>query len=607
MVSGDAGLLVEHIPADLLVEAVEVSLDRERGKRLHEYNVLKWWGRRFAVLTRLFLSSLVLLPDETVYVGKILYGEVPKSFVERSRGKLVLDPFSGGGTIIVEAARLGFDVYGIDVNPAAVEVSRATAGIVTGETCSKLQCLVEALYASWKRVRKLWVTYDGSVVVHIFLAWCREGVCRAPAWITTLKRKPRKKIVVLDPGDPSGLRLVEGEEADRYTPKEPVVDLPVGLPEEAEGLVAYAVELYKPADGVRRLIPLFTSEAHDIRAWLDETRPPEPDVCTPIPYMKESRRLFKAGLKCWEQIYTPRQHQTLRIFIEEASKRGCGQLAKLFAGNASRTCSLLAIYYQPYSKVNPGLVVKSYWLPDYPVELNPIAFRESARGYPVSIGRGTIASYISALARACKAAVTSANQSINVRMQVVHGDARRSEFYPQEAYAVVTDPPYPGMQSYQDMSLLYLYWLNHLSSIPSDSPFNGESYIELMRGFGRAAYKSLQSNGYLVLFIGAPQKNVKTLANTIKAITKEGFGLRKIYWFPGEAPGKLGRSLTRGVYAVVFRKDNENSPDAFSLLRSVEYMLETMESDTLKKLNINANVEKENIRTLIQLLQSEKN
>jgi len=46
------------------------------------------------------------------------------------RGHLVLDPFMGGGTTIIEALRLGADVAGVDLNPVAwFVVKKETDGI----------------------------------------------------------------------------------------------------------------------------------------------------------------------------------------------------------------------------------------------------------------------------------------------------------------------------------------------------------------------------------------------------------------------------------------------------------------------------------------------
>ena len=43
-------------------------------------------------------------------------------------GQLILDPFCGSGTALVEAQRAGFDAVGIDLNPIACRISRVKTG-----------------------------------------------------------------------------------------------------------------------------------------------------------------------------------------------------------------------------------------------------------------------------------------------------------------------------------------------------------------------------------------------------------------------------------------------------------------------------------------------
>jgi putative DNA methylase len=46
--------------------------------------------------------------------------------LKTSRGRTILDPTAGGGSIPFEAARLGFDVFANDLNPVASLIERAT-------------------------------------------------------------------------------------------------------------------------------------------------------------------------------------------------------------------------------------------------------------------------------------------------------------------------------------------------------------------------------------------------------------------------------------------------------------------------------------------------
>jgi adenine-specific DNA methylase len=94
----------------------------------------KWWARRLGCVFRtMILASLIPEEewrrlDEEVQRADIdvwtalYYREHPKAnpLIEKYlKDKVVLDPFMGGGTTIVEALRLGCKVIGVDVNPVA--------------------------------------------------------------------------------------------------------------------------------------------------------------------------------------------------------------------------------------------------------------------------------------------------------------------------------------------------------------------------------------------------------------------------------------------------------------------------------------------------------
>ena len=576
--------LAEELGPQELAAIAAASINSEKGRREAIYNSFKWWGRRYAVLARALLASLVLQPGEKRLLLDLLRGDPAalETVSRRARGKLITDPFMGGATILVEAALLGFNVHGTDINPAAVAVAKATLGIVNGDTCRKLRCLVEALIVASKKLASLWNTPSGTII-HVMLAPARGGHIEVPAWLTTLSRDPLR-ILVVDPTEPSGLREVEGPEAERYKPTNPTVRIPAhNLPEEAPGLRAYAVEV--ASSNTRSFIPLYTEKGQAIAKHLAETEPAPPSRCTPTPPLKETTRLLRRGFKCWEQLYTPRQLVSLQEFVREAEARGCGELARLVAGNATRTASLLAMYYQPYSKVNPGLVVKSYWLPPYPVELNPLADTYTKEGTIRSMGRGTLATYIAAIRRACNNTPQRRTTAV-----IMRGDARNPHSIPPETYAIVTDPPYPGMQSYHDMSLIYLYWLEEpLEDSNNSHPLSGAEYLKLIRSFSTAAAQRLKPKKTLILFIGG---DTEILAKSLIEVAKAGFGLRRLYWLPGEAPGKLGRSKERGIFIAVYKRAEPHRSDALQPLEWIDHIVASLRDET-DTLEIDVETEKE--------------
>lgn len=78
------------------------------------YQMHKWWARRLGSVFRMITISA--FSD-----GKETDNQVWYRFCNGTNlgGPIVLDPFMGGGTTIVEALRLGCRVIGVDINPVA--------------------------------------------------------------------------------------------------------------------------------------------------------------------------------------------------------------------------------------------------------------------------------------------------------------------------------------------------------------------------------------------------------------------------------------------------------------------------------------------------------
>src|SRR5512135_1655831 len=79
------------------------------------YQMHKWFARRASCVFRAILLGC-LKP-----AGTDIMAEFYKDHTNDpdTNGKLILDPFMGGGTTVVEALRLGCKVVGIDLNPVA--------------------------------------------------------------------------------------------------------------------------------------------------------------------------------------------------------------------------------------------------------------------------------------------------------------------------------------------------------------------------------------------------------------------------------------------------------------------------------------------------------
>jgi putative DNA methylase len=99
----------------LPVSAIARIAKREGMRPRPVYQAHKWLARRFATTARSLLAASVAVPGGNFW--KAYYGDADCS------GLTVLDPFMGGGVMLLEAARLGADICGVDVEPVACVVA----------------------------------------------------------------------------------------------------------------------------------------------------------------------------------------------------------------------------------------------------------------------------------------------------------------------------------------------------------------------------------------------------------------------------------------------------------------------------------------------------
>ncbi|MDB6140355.1 MAG: hypothetical protein JWO94_3427 [Verrucomicrobiaceae bacterium] len=86
------------------------------------YQMSKWWARRrSSVFRALLLAAATKAPDDeaetAATIWRAYYGNHQQN--EAFRKLKVADIFMGGGTTLVEGSRLGFNLFGCDLNPVA--------------------------------------------------------------------------------------------------------------------------------------------------------------------------------------------------------------------------------------------------------------------------------------------------------------------------------------------------------------------------------------------------------------------------------------------------------------------------------------------------------
>lgn len=111
------------------------------------YQMSKWWARRrSSVFRSMLLAAATKAPEGNESASGLIwnayYGNHQKN--ESFRNLKVADIFMGGGTTLVEGSRLGFDLFGCDLNPVAWFVVKNEITPVDLDELKRLLAVIEA-------------------------------------------------------------------------------------------------------------------------------------------------------------------------------------------------------------------------------------------------------------------------------------------------------------------------------------------------------------------------------------------------------------------------------------------------------------------------------
>lgn len=160
-------LLEKHPP---VLFASRLAL-REGNSKKPIYQIHKWWARRLGSVFRNLLISATRSADSKMSPKQAFYAK------QNYSGLVVLDPFVGGGTSVVEAAKCRASIVGVDIDPVACFVTRSEL-----QTCDKGE--LEAAFqnvadAVKKHIANLYVTRlaDGSRCSVVYAFWVEKVRC----------------------------------------------------------------------------------------------------------------------------------------------------------------------------------------------------------------------------------------------------------------------------------------------------------------------------------------------------------------------------------------------------------------------------------------------
>ncbi|MBC2581288.1 DNA methyltransferase [Clostridium sp. DJ247] len=107
--------MVKMVDNSIPIKFISQLSRKEANSRKPVYKLHKWFGRKTDAIFRSILLALELEANELDNFNDIYY----RNNYQLLKGKIILDPFMGGGSTVVNALRLGAKVVGIDINPVA--------------------------------------------------------------------------------------------------------------------------------------------------------------------------------------------------------------------------------------------------------------------------------------------------------------------------------------------------------------------------------------------------------------------------------------------------------------------------------------------------------
>ncbi|MFC9964577.1 DUF1156 domain-containing protein [Nocardia ignorata] len=510
------------IEVSLPLEAINRESAREKSIRHgHPSTLHLWWARRPLAAARAILFAQLVddpsahpeeFPTEDLQraererlhglierlvvweniADKKLFAEAHDEILASTGGNLpsVLDPFAGGGSIPVEAQRLGLDAQASDLNPVPVLLNKALIefppkfsgrppvypGLADGQIRSwtgaeGLAADVRA-YGTWMRDearRRLEACYpDVGGKTPIAWLWARAVVCPNPACqvqtplvnsFTVCTRKGKQAYVV-----PS----VVGSEI-RYSVSQsgPAVPGTVGR----NGARCLACDASVPLDYIRaeglagrigRQLLCTVVEGNRTRTYeppndadVDAADVEAPDEFPTVPLPKKALgfRIQAYGLSEQRDFYTPRQQTLLMQLVELARE---ARLNVLKESGDVEYANALACYLALFiGRVANRASSQSFWHPGRETVEQVFARNAMpmiwvyAESNPFSDSSGNVGGQLDYLVKALER-VPARGTGASVQ--------RSATSIPDGPLVVSTDPPYYDNVPYADLSDFFYLW-----------------------------------------------------------------------------------------------------------------------------------------------------
>ena len=477
---------------------------RESVRPRDAYQAHKWFARRLAATARSLLVGATTEAGGNFWSA--YYREADCS------GLSVLDPFMGGGVMLLEAARLGADVHGTDVEPVASVVSDFQGRLASlPDLRPELERLVTAVgrdlepyYACCdedgreeRLLHAFWVQQVSCAGCgHAFhahpsfkLAWsdgerrqwiaCRDcsRVHDAPASRATVKCECGARTKARAGNVHGGASVCPA-----CGHRERLIDLAkrTGQPPVFE---LFAVETIPAgteirASGAGRRIR--TATDRDRAAYAAAELRLASEIATDPGFLVEGAipaagrfddRLISYGYRHYRELFNARQSLHLGLLARALDDVGgpAGEALRIAFSDHLGTNNKMCAYAGGWRRLTPLFSIRAYRHIARPVELNPWLTKN---------GRGTFPNAVRSVERAARALRSSFEPPVSGKdavpvparapgaWDVRCADARDLRHVPEASVdLVLTDPPYFNYIAYSELGHFYVPWLVRLGLV----------------------------------------------------------------------------------------------------------------------------------------------
>ncbi len=497
---------MSYIEKDFPIERLNEIALKEANAKKPVYQIHKWWARRVGSIFRMIILAAFSPKD-------ISEAELWRRFYRKTDlgGKIILDPFMGGGTTVVEALKLGCKVIGIDINPVAWFITKKEVEPLNLDKFrEEFRRLEERVADKIKRYYKTICPSCGAEADVMYVFWVKKVKClRCGNWVPLFNSfriaslSKRLHVVFC----PECKEIIEVEDVNeeavcplcekRFIPSKgyagkgyyycPIcghkgeILRAVRREGKIPEMEMYAIEYYCPYCRERGYKK---AEDYDRELYLkakEEFERGKDELLFPrqkIPIGEKTREPLNHNYEYFYQMFNERQLLCLSTLLQEILKikdENIKEYMILTFSDCVNANNMFCRYEYKPRKLAPLFGPHAYWHYNMPVENNVWGTR---------YGRGTFRRYFEKTVKAkiytlepyeytvhrnkvivsgrLKATLTGDFKELSTKQYNVILKAQTSEdlsFIPDKSVdAVVTDPPYYSNVMYSELADFFYIW-----------------------------------------------------------------------------------------------------------------------------------------------------